>query len=77
MKTEWRTMDSAPKDGTRILVTGGENEMAVAWICELTDGSRRWCVGEIAKADGTITLVEREDVLTHWMPPPAPPEEAS
>jgi hypothetical protein len=69
----WRTMESAPKDGTRILVVGGEwngdvstscsNHMAVMveWL------GLQWSVCDTDYYSAWITNP------THWQPSPLPP----
>ncbi len=57
----WQTIDSAPKDGTPILVLVNESAMFVCWFHE-----RQWCCVDIPKATLFVTP-------THWMPLPAPP----
>ena len=68
--SEWRTIDSAPKDGTIVdlwVVSGGYGER---WSdCELRNG--RWkyvSVADYYNVPGTIT---------HWMPLPEPPSDAT
>jgi len=65
--TEWQTIDSAPKDGTEILVFNSlYKEMFVAlWH----DESWQYAVGIDSKP---IILTTRE--TTHWMPLPEPPD---
>lgn len=72
----WRTMDSAPKDGTDILLA---RPMSV-WIAYWKDGHDR--IGEYgarcwvprdAPSDWW-NYVDEPDYPTHWMPLPEPPE---
>lgn len=59
--SEWRTIDSAPKDGTSILCT------AKGWGCAVLF----WNASNEAWDDGDFK--SHEDWPTHWMPLPAPP----
>ena len=69
---EWKTIDSAPKDGTSILL----------W-CPYADKSGTIVVGEFwvrawASSDwkidySTMVILDAPDP-THWMPLPEPPE---
>jgi hypothetical protein len=69
----WRTMDSAPRDGTPIDVwLGNASESDVDFYC--TKGSRRspgwiWSNGKFRPVAGLPTF----EVPTHWMPAPAGP----
>jgi Protein of unknown function (DUF551) len=60
--TEWRTIDSAPRDGTRVLIykRGFAEDIFVAWYSTTWEG---W------HAAYAINFVEP----THWMPLPEPP----
>lgn len=68
----WRSIDSAPRDGTRILVWPFWSDglpAEVHWRNGLTDRTRRWeQVGGLHP-----TGVEP----THWMPLPPPPTESA
>lgn len=73
---EWRTMDSAPKDGTWILVAydcrayGNRTGHAVSAY------TVRWVDDE--DGPGWFYLTESWHIVkgvTHWMPLPAPPQE--
>ncbi len=86
--SEWKTMESAPKDGTWIMVTGTkyDNNDVPAY------GFTRWVV-EIVETweragPKTQKLVERDDshwdyaapcelIPTHWQELPAPPPKGS
>lgn len=65
---EWQSMDSAPKDGTQILVRGptaggGFYHDVTAWP---VNWSGMWPTAYMAYADGNEP--------TAWMPLPTPPE---
>lgn len=65
--SEWRTIDSAPKDGTSVLgsvrMKSGRSYAIVSWFeC---GGSKGWWNDAMEIAYGPE--------LTHWMPLPAQP----
>lgn len=60
----WRPIDTAPKDGTTILVSAGGFVYAVAW-----DDDADWWVVDDNK-NGPYRL--REAPPTEWMPAPKP-----
>ena len=75
MSDKWMTIDSAPKDGTSILVaaTGFDaNIGVVAW-------DDTWCDGWWMCDDGkqAMELPLRGPEPTHWMPLPPAPKDAS
>jgi hypothetical protein len=57
----WQPIDTAPRDGTRVLMCGPLDRMAVGWFNDDCDGRAMWDWD----ADG---------VPTDWMPLPAPPQ---
>lgn len=62
---QWRTMDTAPKDGTRVnlcVLSGG--------VAEVVRGRRSDTPGWWATEIGAFT----DENVTHWMPIPKPPE---
>jgi len=68
MCNEWQPIETAPKDGTIIIVRGG-----VAYWRERTshwDGAAGWWT--IAGFDWPGRPIQWE--VTHWMPLPEPPE---
>jgi hypothetical protein len=76
--TPWQPIDTAPKDGTEILVWNGFRISLVSWS-EYPQISRRakkmfaWCVSESEQDEqgGCATAGNP----THWQPLPEPPEE--
>ncbi len=63
--SEWKPIDSAPKDGTWILACEPGGEWArVSWG-RTTSGSLTWCSARYHFRDG---------LFTHWQPLPTPPE---
>jgi len=83
--SEWRTIESAPKDGTEVLVyRDGEYAVAV-WRNPYFDTIEQaeWISLSAKGADGTRSCVRMEarfpyekvhfGTPTHWMPLPEPP----
>jgi len=63
----WRGIESAPRDGTRVLGFDPAQGRGVA-ICHLEYGSKKWYPSdEAAKFDGFFQP-------THWQPLPTAPE---
>jgi hypothetical protein len=66
--SEWRTIDSAPKDGTPILATADAREYPciICWehVGRYTSSPKMW----VGHKHGPM-----EDGFTHWMPLPLPP----
>lgn len=61
-KPDWRSLETAPEDGSSILATNADNGfMAVVFWDE-----EMWLT-----ADGTGY---HPSIFTHWMPPPAAPK---
>lgn len=83
MKNNWQTMDTAPKDGTSIIVFGAycehpDRRYSFVWIVKWSESER-----EVSAGDGLYRRVMRgswgtppcEFHPTHWMPLPAAPDE--
>src|SRR5688572_21265284 len=72
--TEWRSMRSAPKDGTRILVTVRASEQGAAevdvvkWARPDRDREAGWIATD---SDPEARVVYAEGELAAWMPLPA------
>ena len=79
--SEWQLIETAPMDGTRILVAGKWNERSAvgegkpyccvgAWSTFMSNGTGyQWIYeGAIGAIDGDHIAV----TFTHWMPLPAP-----
>ncbi len=72
---EWQPMASAPKDGTKILVTLRPSEQGAAevdtarWVREGRSGDGQWVA---ADSDSDAVVVYAEAELTSWMPLPSP-----
>ena len=79
--SEWQPIETAPKDGTRILVSFGTMGVWLVswdtpeWWGSHDDGSGIWCTDD--NKHGPYALRGYNDdgprAPTHWMPLPAPP----
>jgi len=69
----WRPIETAPKDGSSILLWDGWRMQVCAWdFDDLYDREpKHWVYGE---AQGEYNVRETFDDATHWMPLPAPPK---
>jgi hypothetical protein len=71
----WRPIETAPKDGTAVILCGRYNDVSIAawhgngWWIE-ADG-RRAIESQSDFGTGYMTF----DLPTHWMPVPTPPAE--
>jgi hypothetical protein len=70
--SEWRPIETAPRDGTQILLVGGDKEVFMgywAWngVGRFTDSVRGWVGHELG-------YVQDHDLIG-WMPLPEPPED--
>lgn len=81
--SEWQTIDSAPKDGTKIDVWAvwrgeavGERipdaEWGVAWDHDRETDVTGW-INPTGGYDGVPAPLDEEQIATHWMPRPDPP----
>ena len=64
---DWQPIETAPKDGTVVLLAGCRKPVAAAWLEDEID---YWHVDDNKR--GPFAL--RGPGPTHWMPFPAPPE---
>jgi hypothetical protein len=71
MITPWRPMDSAPRDGTRILAYDiNEGIVVVDWDHDSVFGRKKcWCFTPCEDDYNS----RRECFPTHWAPLPEPP----
>ncbi len=60
---EWHPIETAPKDGTKVLLSNSEDVFSGCWV-ESTLRGFEWWSGE---QGGTVKP-------THWMPLPEPPK---
>ena len=68
-RIEWQPIETAPKDGTDILVMTGETMHVVRWI-NIHGDFDYWAVDD--NKHGPFTL--RGKAPTHWLPLPEPPK---
>ena len=65
---DWQPIETAPKDGTRMLGASGPDVSITSW-----DSFRKW-INESAVTDDGYGWYGHDDwTPTHWMPLPAPP----
>jgi len=69
---EWKKIEEAPKDGTRVLLGLSEHEYVMIGFYGPKYSRYGVSFGD-AWGDGTTWDAELPNV-THWMPLPAPPE---
>lgn len=72
LKNPWLAIETAPKDGTGILVTDGDWVGEVSWMVRWYNDktNQGWMIANCDEEYGHYV------VPTHWMPLPAPPEAA-
>jgi hypothetical protein len=63
----WQPIETAPKDGTRILLLTGRTEVAVGRWLDNSHTRMPWA--------GWTTDLGPSSRATHWMPLPRPPSE--
>jgi hypothetical protein len=69
--SDWQPIDTAPKDGTEILLFDGEVVTVGGWISEVDQGADYEGQGLIAP--GWWSLALKDNKPTHWQPLPPPP----
>lgn len=74
---EWKPIETAPKDGTRVLLYLSCGKQCVARTqVHLFEGLKWVIYGEIGKPNCWCLAEEDKDTqLTHWMPLPSPPQD--
>ena len=68
--TEWKTIDSAPRDGTRILAFGGGLDRMEIVSYNINVGARD---AEYLTLDDADNEAQGYNRPTHWRPLPEPP----
>jgi len=68
--SNWQPIDTAPKDGTQILLHLADGQCICAEWCVLEGDVAGWETWHYP--DGTITFLAQR--ATHWMPLPEPPQ---
>lgn len=62
---EWQPIETAPKDGTVILANAGKRVVMCQW--------EKWPDGRAGWYAFPHNAILKKELLTHWMPLPAPP----
>jgi hypothetical protein len=70
----WRPIESAPKEGQRVLLTG-KGYQGTEWVCEGWHDAHRgsWWEANVDDSDTHGMAI----YPTHWQPLPPPPKEGS
>jgi len=73
MSDGWRSIETAPRDGTRILIADGRSTDAAYWsqCAKGYGGSKRYPWVILDETNGVNGMTETHP--THWQPLPAPP----
>lgn len=61
--TEWQPIETAPKDGTEIIVLMGAKDIRLGWYFAPSSTTRGW-----------LDQSSKKIRPTHWMPLPDPPK---
>ena len=72
--TGWQPIETAPKDGTAVLLYMADGKYAAAEFRTRNDGIAFWEIAHIETTGASICLLAK---ATHWQPLPAPPESAT
>ena len=74
--SEWQPIETAPKDGTSVIVYNGKYVTEACWLDQPDDdGHTGWCESGFCFGGILYDLHnEMDDDPTHWMPLPKPPE---
>lgn len=77
--TDWQPIESAPKDGTIILIAKGRYVFAAYWSqCPMaTGGSAEYPWVFLDETNGVNGYIGDENGPSHWQPLPKPPESAA
>ena len=72
----WKPIESAPKDGTHILLwEQWGTDPFVGWWCMGSWSASHEHVDAEGGWDGAVVVDRIECPVTHWMPLPEPPQE--
>lgn len=80
---DWRSMESAPRDGTPILLTDGRSNVHLAWFKGADENYPWFLVDDFNynTGDHGVDSIELNSAMetwpAYWSPLPAPPEAAT
>lgn len=69
---QWQPIETAPKDGSEIVVWDGLQMQIVSWSCTSVYGRKGWVFGE---CQGEYNSRQEIESPTRWQPKPNEPEE--
>lgn len=73
MRLEWQQIETAPRDGTRIILGSAGNEPVMGSWREYADGGG-WSHGDEESDVPYGPMDDPRWTPTHWMPLPEPPQ---
>lgn len=68
----WQPIETAPRDGTKILLITGMGIQIARWFASRGEYGPGWCVGATI-VHPTRDAIVNTSTVTHWMPLPEPP----
>jgi hypothetical protein len=68
----WQPIETAPKDGTRILLWDTDEVVIAKWDDISTGGAKGWQIA-VVNMHSNLNYYEAAYNPTHWMPLPEPP----
>lgn len=72
----WQPIETAPKDGTKVLLTNGSWVETARWAnCDERFEGENWQWLLVDCEDGYYNVTAEPNEPTHWMPLPEPPKE--
>jgi hypothetical protein len=71
----WQPIETAPRDGTRILTNSGVGIRIVRWLDERGEWGAGWCLANGA-THPVLNAIVNASTMTHWHPLPLPPQGA-
>jgi hypothetical protein len=69
---DWQPIETAPKDGTRILLWDTDEAVIAKWDDISMGGAKGWQVA-VVNMIGDVNYYDAAFNPTHWMPLPEPP----